>query len=262
MKIAVLMKQVVSCGDNTVETGGALRSAENTSINPSDMYALATAITQKRKDESEIWVFTMGPAHASEILIEACRLGADYLYRISDPLYGGSDTFVTAKILKRALDMCGPFDLILAGEKAIDGETGQVPGALAAFLDIPFATSVIEMNDINEDTLQCQCLIEGTLMKVEMEKPCILAISCGVRGIEYPIVPSLKDLVKAKNAEMVVLDNAELGFLAEEVGFTGSLTQVRRVQKILRTRESKKIDSVDEAVAVTLKELSKIRGAQ
>lgn len=256
------MKQVASCDAKTAETGGALRSVENTLLNPSDTYALATAITQKRKNGAEVSVFTMGPPHASAVLVEACRLGVDHLYQITDPLYGGSDTFVTAKILKRALDTCGKFDLILAGEKAIDGETGQVPGGIAAMFDIPFATSVVEMDDINEKTLKCQCSMGGSLKMIEMKTPCVLGISCGIQGIEYPIIPSLRDLARARSAEIKIIDNTSLGFSKEEVGFAGSMTQVKKIQKVLRTRESQKINDVNEAIKATLKEISKARGVQ
>lgn len=261
MKIAVLMKQVAGCDARSSETGGALRSAETISLNPSDIYALETALARKRENGAEVSVFTMGPAHASNLLIEACRLGADFLYLISDPLYGGADTFVTAKVLKRALDRQGPFDLVLAGERAIDGETGQVPGELAAMMDVPFATGVVEMDFTKENTLTCRCLTEDASEIVEAGMPCVLGISCGMQGIEHPIIPGLRDLARARNAQITILDNSVLGFAPGEVGLAGSPTRVNGVRKVSWTRESRRITGADEAVAETLRALFGSRGA-
>ena len=260
MKIAVLMKQVADCDAKSSEIGGALRSAETTSLNPSDVYALETAIAKKRENGAEVSAFTMGPAHASAVLTEACRLGADALYLISDPLFGGADTFVTAKILKRALDQQGAFDLVICGERAIDGETGQVPGELAAMMDVPFATSVVEMNGTEGQTLVCRCLTENATEDTEVKMPCVLGISCGMQGVGHPVIPGLRDLARARNTQITVLDNTILGFLPEEVGLAGSLTRVKRVHKVSWVRESKRVADVGDAVRETVRVLTEIRG--
>ncbi|GAB1485361.1 hypothetical protein MASR2M79_04080 [Aminivibrio sp.] len=68
--------------------------------------------------------------------------GADRGILLTDRLFAGSDTWATGKVLAAAIEKEGPFDLILAGEKATDGETGQVGPEVAALLDIPFSTYV------------------------------------------------------------------------------------------------------------------------
>ena len=87
----------------------------------------------------------MGPTAATAVLKEALALGADQGILLSDRAFAGSDTWCTARTLAAGIEQLGEYDLILCGERATDGETGQTGPALAALLDLPvvsFASAI------------------------------------------------------------------------------------------------------------------------
>lgn len=198
-------------------------------MNPFDLYALECALSLLPRQPGEISVFSMGAAKPAEaVLREAAKLGANRLYAISDPLFAGSDTYVTARILSRALEQTGPFDLILCGERAIDGETGQVPGELAARQRAAYVTAVEEVVQCGANGLRLICRMDEGSARVETAYPAVLGISCGIRKVGHPVMPSLKQLRQAQSVPVTILDSATLGFSASEVGRKGSLTRVVR----------------------------------
>jgi electron transfer flavoprotein beta subunit len=155
MKIAVLIKQVPDTDDVKLdpETGTMIREGSGTIINPLDLNAIEAAVQIKRhrKDDCEITVLTMGPPNAQFALREALALGGDEAVLLTDRKFAGADSWATAKVLAEALKKSGKYDLVLAGEKATDGETGQVGPEVAAMLSMPCATyvSAIEDNENN-----------------------------------------------------------------------------------------------------------------
>jgi len=69
----------------------------------------------------------MGPLQAQEGLREAIAMGVDNAFMVSDKEMAGADTLATSYTLWRTIATVAkstPFDLILAGKVAIDGETG------------------------------------------------------------------------------------------------------------------------------------------
>lgn len=228
LKIAVCVKSVLleSLGDGCTSPS---RTIQNSGMNPFDLYALECAFSLSPQQAREISVFSMGTAKPAEaVLREAAKLGANQLYAISDPLFAGSDTYVTAKILSRALEQTGPFDLILCGERAIDGETGQVPGELAARQKATYVTAVEEIAQCDANGLQLICRTDEGSARVETAYPAVLGISCGIRNVGHPVMPSLKQLRQAQGIPITVLNSVTLGFSASEVGHSGSLTKVVR----------------------------------
>lgn len=143
MKIAVLLKQVPEIESLTLdeETGRVRRQGVDSVINPLDLYALEAALkTTETIENTTITALSMGPESAMMVLKEALAMGAHEAFLLSDRVFGGADTFATARVLSTALQKAGPFDLILCGEKATDGDTGQVGPEIAALLNIPAVT--------------------------------------------------------------------------------------------------------------------------
>ncbi len=83
----------------------------------------------------------MGPSQADIALREALALGADRAYLVSDRYFAGADSWATSLVLAKAIEKLGPFDLILAGEKATDGEQALDLKLLQCWI-FPFATYV------------------------------------------------------------------------------------------------------------------------
>lgn len=252
MNIAVLMKLVAGSGTDAFQEGSTVRSIENGIANPADILAFETAVFLQKNTDAKVSVFTMGPNRAASLLMEVCRLGAARLYHISDPSFAGSDTFVTAKILARALTRTGRFDIILCGERAVDGETGQVPGELSAMLDTGFTTGVVGIEKIESEHIVCRCRGTHSLDTVRLRTPCVLGISCGMQGVGHPLMPSLESLRLARQTKIVTLDRETLGFSREEVGQSGSPTRVKHARNVDWERKCAMLDDVDKAVSKTL----------
>lgn len=228
MKIAVCMKCVpadLTVGINNV-TGGIDRSGANSRINQADVFALETAVKLKDSVGGTIDVYTMGPEFAELMLREALALGADEAVLICDRALAGADTYATAAVLSVAIG--DDYDLILCGERTVDGETGQVPGQISGRKGYSFSSSIIKA-EIADSALVCHRLDEYGEDIIRLSLPAVAGISCGMSGVHHPLRPSLKNLRRAKDADIRVLNAADIGLPAGEIGAKGSPTLVQRV---------------------------------
>ena len=104
-------------------------------LNPFDQRAIRVALELRRSGEA-VSVLSMGPPDAEGPLREARAMGVDRVLWLSDPAFAGSDTLATARTLSAALRRVG-HDVVLAGARTTDSETGQVGAEVAALLDVP-----------------------------------------------------------------------------------------------------------------------------
>jgi electron transfer flavoprotein beta subunit len=144
MKIIVCIKQVVA-GDQVKihpQTHSLVRTAECSSLNPFDLFALEMAVQLRKEHSGSITVLTMGPKISEEALREALAIGADRGILLSDPRFAAGDTLATSYVLGMGIRKIGPFDLILCGMRTTDSDTAQVAPQLAEELDLPHVTGV------------------------------------------------------------------------------------------------------------------------
>lgn len=109
-------------------------------ITPFDGAALEAALSL---DGAEVTVLSMAPPAAREVLTSLTRLGPMRVILLSDPLFAGSDTLATARILREAIRKI-PYDLIFCGRQSTDGDTAQVGPCLAALCGVPALTNAME----------------------------------------------------------------------------------------------------------------------
>ena len=227
MRIAVLMKQVPETTDVQVdpETGTLVREGVAAQMNPFDAYALEEGVRIKEKLGGEVAALTMGPPQADAILREAISLGADRAILISDLKFAGSDTWATSRTLAAALKKTS-FDLVICGKQAIDGDTAQVGPGVASWLDVPQATYVRKVEEIDDTHIVVERLLEDGCEVVSMPMPALLTV---VKDINEPRLPSLRGKMKAKKAEIETITAADLDIPEEELGLAGSPTNVMKV---------------------------------
>ena len=166
-----------------------------------------------------VTVLTMGPGKLEEPLRELLARGADRAVLLTDPQMAGSDTLATARALAAAVKTLGQFDLILCGRRAIDGETGQVPGMLAAMLDIPCISSVESIDQ--EDQLFRR--LENGVQTLKTSLPAVVSIC------EYTYtlrLPGILGMRRAKSKTVEKLCAADIGLSPEQCGLRGSATKV------------------------------------
>ena len=126
--IVVLAKQVPdtrNIGKDAMKANGTVNRAALPAIfNPEDLLALEQALRIKDQNpNSIITVLTMGPIRAANILRDALFRGADRGVLVTDKKFAGSDTLATSYVLSLALKKLKPFDIVLCGRQAIDGDT-------------------------------------------------------------------------------------------------------------------------------------------
>lgn len=247
VKIAVLIKQVPDTDEVKMdpETGTMVREGVSSTANPLDLNALEEAVQLKSRFGGEVTAISMGPPQAEAVLREAIARGADRAVLLTDRAFAGSDTWATSVALSRALELLGPFDLVLCGEKSTDGETGQVGPEVASLMGLPFATYVRRVEVLGGAVRVERALDEG-LQTLEMPMPCLVAVT---GSINVPSMPTLAGKKRARQAQVERLSAQDLGVSPDEVGLSGSPTRVVRTYRPVVKREGRRFGprELDEA---------------
>jgi len=194
-------------------------------INPFDENAIEEALRLKEKKGGKVNVLSMGPSQAAESLRKALAMGVDEAVLLSDRLFAGSDTLATSYTLAMAIKRIGPFDLILLGKQAIDGDTAQVGPGLAEWLNLPQITYARKI-EVNEDKIRVERVLEDVFEVVESPLPVVVTVT---KDINEPRYPSLRGLLRAKAEKIPIWTAEDLPLDKRRIGLEGSPTQVVKV---------------------------------
>ena len=170
MKIAVCIKPV-----RTELAFPSEQSTEPFSMNPYDLYALEQCIALKKKINCTVYCICLGPESAESILRKTFAMGADEAIHICDKAFAGSDTVATSYILYKALTKLMPFDLIVCGNKTIDGETGQVASGLAERLDMDCISDMLSISCENENEILAEQNSEDNCNVIRLDLPAVVS---------------------------------------------------------------------------------------
>lgn len=227
MNIAVLIKQVPVSNNVSVdpETHALVRGSSEGMINPADLNAIEEAIRLKEKTNGEVVVFTMGPPDAEKSLRDAIAMGCDKSCIITDRAFAAGDTIATAKVIVKAIQKYGKFDLLLCGALSSDGATGQVGAMVAEYLSIPHVAEIqgIEYNPDESCKINAVKKYKNTIVKLQCELPALVTVCF---GSNEPRLATLRTKRGAKNKPMDVYTNKELSMCTSDIGLTGSPTVV------------------------------------
>jgi len=280
----VLAKQVPDTknvtGQAMKEDGTVNRSALPAIFNPEDLNALEMALSIRERFGGHITVLTMGPPSAVEIARDVLMRGADAAVHVCDRRLAAGDTLATAYALSCAVNNVGPYDLILCGRQAIDGDTAQTGPQIAGKLDIPQVTYVEEIRSIEGNKLTARRNIEGGFEVVQVQLPALITV---VDTANEPRPYAAKKLVQFKKARTAAevkkaLQGADaekeierlanrgllikewcLDDIAAEENSCGSLGSATRVMKIyspvLVAGAQKKIEPSRNAISELVREL-------
>src|SRR5512147_2501946 len=176
----VLVKQVPDTrnvtGEVMTKDGTMNRSALPAIFNPEDLNALEMALDFKDRYGGIVTVMSMGPLQASEILRDSLCRGADQVILLSDRKFAGADTQATSYTLKCAIDKIGPYDMVLCGRQAIDGDTAQVGPQVAEKLGIPQITYAESIMEANETEIIVRRAFDLGTELVKCTLPCLLTV--------------------------------------------------------------------------------------
>ena len=280
-KIIVLAKQVPdtrNVGKDAMKADGTVNRAALPAIyNPEDLNALEFALSVKDKmQDAEVIVLTMGPFRAAEIIRESMYRGADKGFLITDRKFAGSDTLATSYAISLAVKKLAPFDLVIAGRQAIDGDTAQVGPQTAEKLGIPQITYAEELINVDSKGITIKRRLERGVETVKAAFP--LAVT--VHGSAADCRPrKAKRLMKYKHAKTLTeLQNETKDYThlynerpylnieewtvddiqadVEALGLSGSPTKVKKIENVVfQSKDSKVLGTSNEEINDLMKEL-------
>jgi len=217
MHIVVLIKQVPEIA--LIKVNEAQNKVELPQgpgvVNAFDEYAVEEGIRLKEKTNGKCTVMTLGTERAESALRDCLALGADEAVLLTDPLFEGSDPQATGKILAAGLKKLGGFDIVLAGKQAVDSDGSQVPGAVAAHLDLPQTMFVKKFEKVDKAGTVVFRMTEDGYDIIEIPLPAVFSV---VKEINEPRLPSLKGKMAAKKKEITKWSAADLGFDGAGIG--------------------------------------------
>ena len=230
MHIIVCAKQVpeTSTVKMDPETGTMVRDGVESIVNPLDLYALELALQLRESQGGEVTVLSMGPATAVKAVREAIAMGCDGGRLLSDRAFAGSDTHATAYALAAAVRGLAPFDLVLTGVRATDGDTGQVGPGMASFLGLPVATDVSAILDVADGHIDVERLTEVGYERVRLVTPCVMSV---IKEISAPRLPTLRGKQRARDTEVPILTADALDVDRGRLGLKGSPTRVVKIER-------------------------------
>lgn len=290
----VLIKQVPDTkritGKAMNDDGTVNRRALPAIFNPEDLNALELSLQIKEQYGGTVTVITMGLPAAAVVLRESLYRGADRAILITDPRCAASDTLATSYILGCAVNKL-PYDIVICGRQAIDGDTAQVGPQLAEKLGVTQITYTEMLLELENKDVTAQRNIGNGRQKVRGKLPVLLTVT---GDANEPRVAAAKNMMKYKNArtaaeitQQIKAENpdADEGTLAELVerkvgllkdkglvieqwdldfveadlswcGRSGSPTKVHRIQSIvLAAKESKDIEPTEQGINDMIHEL-------
>ena len=281
LKIVVLAKQVPdtrNVGKDAITPEGTVNRAALPAIfNPEDLNALELALRLKEQREgSKVYILSMGPQRAADIIREAMFRGADGGYLLSDRKFAGSDTLATSYALSCALRKIGA-DIIFAGRQAIDGDTAQVGPQVAQTLGLPQVTYTEEILQVEDSSIVVRRRLERGVEVVETPLPAVLTVNYSapaVRPQNARLIMKYKhsmtssemranehslsaNLASARDyLQIVEWSASDIECDETQLGFAGSPTKVKDVQAVVfQAKESKRLTSSDEDVKELMVEL-------
>lgn len=277
MDIVVLTKGVPDFREGQVsfdEEGHLERGKTPTVMNPNDKFALRAALQTKVRHGGNVTLMSMGPPGFKEVLQEGMAdVYADDLVLVSDKEFAAADTWATAITLCTALEhMDREPDLVFAGFKTADGETGHTGPQTCWAYDMPILTHVVALDiDENDRQLHSKRLVEGDVDEIETVKTSLPAFVVTDADFEPSYRTAgerltLKDLrgqTEERAAELEdhlsIWDHEALNLDPDYVGLDGSPTIVSSVDPIPRApaeRDATLVNPSDEtAMAEVLDEM-------
>lgn len=224
MNIIVCVKQVPDTTEVCVnpETGTLIREGVPSIMNPDDKAGLETALTLKSKFGAHVTMITMGPEQAKAVLQEGFAMGADDAYLVTDRAFGGADTWATSYTLASAIKGI-PYDMIITGRQAIDGDTAQVGPQIAEHLGIA-NVSYAESIEIEGKTVVVKRQFDDRYHMIEVQTPCLISVLSEISPPNN--APAHYAIGHGKEKEVKVLTRLDLDLDDASIGLKGSPTRV------------------------------------
>lgn len=279
-KIVVLAKQVPdtrNVGKDAMTPEGTVNRAALAAIfNPEDLNALEMALQMKdRIGAATVYVLTMGPQRAADVIREAMFRGADGGYLLSGKEFAGSDTLATSYALACALRKINP-DIVVAGRQAIDGDTAQVGPQVAEKLGMPQITYAEELINIEPNEITIKRRLERGSEVVVSPLPAVITVNASAkecrprnakRVMKFKYALATSELANASDERKAFIDERSYLHIIEfsaadvnpdpaQLGLSGSPTKVKKIENVVfQAKEAKSLTADDADIESLMVEL-------
>jgi electron transfer flavoprotein beta subunit len=221
-------------------------------LNEFDTHALEEALRiGEQEGDGEVVALLMGPPKAADSLRKALAVGADRAVHVADDALAGSDLVATSRALAKAIERESP-ELILFGQQAADSDGAVLWAAVADRLRLPVISQAASL-ELADGKAKVKRQTEYGYDVIEAPLPCVVAVS---DAINEPRYPSLKGIMGAKKKPQDSVTSADLGLGPEEIGETGSRTEVYTVGEPPPRGESRRIEDNGDAAEAILEYLA------
>ncbi|USZ71762.1 electron transfer flavoprotein subunit beta/FixA family protein [Natronosalvus halobius] len=266
MRSIVLTKGVPDFSEGAVsfdEDGHLERGKTPTVMNPNDYFALQAALQTKVRHGGHVTGMSMGPPSYASVLEEAMgSVYADDSILLSDRELAASDTWATAITLSAGVEKyqeeIADVDLVFAGFKTADGETGHTGPQTTWCLDWPIVTHVLALDiDPDEGMLRAKRLVEGDVDEIETVEaplPCVVIADPEFEPTYRKAAHRLEHKrLRAETQERVVdheeqlrtWNHQDLNLDPDYIGLDGSPTIVSSVDPIPKAPSEREATMVD-----------------
>jgi len=220
VEIIVLLKQVPATESfiGIADDGVSIKTEDiKWVINPYDEFAVEEALRIRSAHGGTVTIISAGPERSVEAIRTALAMGADKGILIKDPEADKCDGLGIARILAAALKNI-KFDLIIAGQRAVDDDNFQVGTGVAELLSIPNISLVIK-EEIADGKIRCCRTVEGGAVVLEAPLPALFTTQ---KGLNEPRYASLPGIMKAKRKPLDIKSLSDIGIDASEIGEPGA----------------------------------------
>jgi electron transfer flavoprotein beta subunit len=245
MNILVCIKQVPAKDAPLAIAGNWIKESDiGFEMNEPDSYALEEALRLKEKHGGEVVVLSLGPERVKQTIKEALAKGADRAIHILDDNFAQLDPLSSAKVLSAAIAK-EKSDLVLTGLQSDDHGFGQTGVLLAALLDRPHATIIMQI-EVQDGKMKLKRELEaGWFQHLECPLPAVLSIQSGINKVRYA---TLKGIMAAKKKEINTTTRESLGL---------TLEPTQKIEKIyipVKTKKTEFLTGTPREVATKLVE--------
>jgi electron transfer flavoprotein beta subunit len=165
-------------------------------------------------EDVKVTVVALGSDKLQQGILEPLAMGADEAVLLTDPAFAGSDSMGTAKVLAKAIEKTGSYDLIILGEGSTDNYSGVVASALAELLNLPEITYVREL-EIEDGKVKAVRNMEESFEVMQADLPALVTVA---QEINEPRLPKFMAIRKAGAKPRHEWGPDDLGLAADEVG--------------------------------------------
>ncbi|HEX3722973.1 MAG TPA: electron transfer flavoprotein subunit beta/FixA family protein [Nitrolancea sp.] len=188
MNIAVLVKQVPDPNAVRLDRrSGDILPGTPLVPNEYDLVAAEAAVRLSETFEN-VQIVAVAAGNARETLNRCLAMGVDRAVVLATPS-SALDSLGTARVLASWLKQ-ETFDLILTGQEASDGGTGNVAPQLAALLGLPLVSNVIGL-EYQNDALTLKREIEDGHQVVTVQTPAVLSVLTALNEARHPTLKGI-----------------------------------------------------------------------